>query len=220
MANHLDLEEQEQLDQLKHFWKSYGNAITGVLLAGLLLLASWNGYQYWERSQASQAATLFDEVDRIVRTGDMAKAERAFGDMRERFGSTSYAQQAGLMVAKLASESSKNDVAKSALTWIYESSKDKGVASIARLRLSAILIDEKSLDAALQALDAEMPSDFAPLVADRRGDIAVLQGKPIDARAHYQKAFKSMDERSDYRRLVEIKLNALGGAESPAEGSK
>lgn len=220
MANHLDLEEQEQLDQLKHFWKNYGNAITGFLFVGLLILASWNGYQYWERTQASQAATLFDEVDRIVRSGDMVKAERAFGDMRERFGSTAYAQQAGLMVAKLAIDSSKNDVAKSALTWIAESSKDQGLASVARLRLSAILIEEKSLDNAMQVLGGEVQSEFAPLISDRRGDIAVLQGKPTDARAHYQKAFQGMDERSDYRRLVEIKLNALGGATSPTEVSK
>ena len=220
MAKHLDLEEQEQLDQLKHFWKIYGSAITGFLFAGLLILASWNGFQYWERTQASQAATLFDEVERIVRSGDITKAERAFGDMRERFGSTAYAHQAGLMVAKLASDSSKNDVAKSALTWVYESSKDPGYASIARLRLSALLIEEKSFDNAMQVLNVEMPPEFAPLFSDRRGDIAALQGKPAEAKAHYQKAFDGMDERTDYRRLVEIKLNALGGSVVPAEGSK
>ena len=220
MAKHLDLEEQEQLDQLKHFWKIYGSAITGFLFAGLLILASWNGFQYWERTQASQAATLFDEVDRIVRSGDITKSERAFGDMKERFGSTAYSHQAGLMVAKLASESSKNDVAKSALTWVYESSKDQGYASIARLRLSALLIEEKSFDNAMQVLNGEMPPEFAPLVSDRRGDITALQGKPTDARAHYQKAFEGMDERTDYRRLVEIKLNALGGSVGSTEGSK
>ena len=39
MATHLDLEEQEQLDQLKAFWNQYGNLISGVLivLAGAYL---------------------------------------------------------------------------------------------------------------------------------------------------------------------------------------
>ncbi len=61
MANHLDLEEQEQLDQLKHFWKQYGNPITWLLIVVLGSVAGWNFYQYWQRSQASQAAIMFDE---------------------------------------------------------------------------------------------------------------------------------------------------------------
>ena len=32
MASHLDLEEQEQLDRLKHFWSKYGNLISGALI--------------------------------------------------------------------------------------------------------------------------------------------------------------------------------------------
>jgi len=50
MAQHLDLEEQEQLDELKHFWKQYGNLITWALIAVLSAFAAWNGYQYWQRS--------------------------------------------------------------------------------------------------------------------------------------------------------------------------
>ena len=95
MANQLDLEEQEQLDQLKHFWKQYGNPITWLLIAVLGSYAGWNGYQYWQRQQAAQAAALYDEVERLVKTGDLAKIERAFADMKDKFGATAYAQQAG-----------------------------------------------------------------------------------------------------------------------------
>ena len=66
MAKHLDLEEQEQLDELRHFWKTYGNLITWVLIAVLGTFAAWNGYQYWQRSRAVQAAALFDEVERTA----------------------------------------------------------------------------------------------------------------------------------------------------------
>ena len=76
MANHLDLEEQEQLDQLKHFWKQYGNLITGILILVLGAFAAWNGYQYWQQKQATQAAAMFDEVEKVVRGGDVAQAER------------------------------------------------------------------------------------------------------------------------------------------------
>jgi predicted negative regulator of RcsB-dependent stress response len=53
MAKHLDLEEQEQLDQIKHFWDQYGNLITWVLIAAFGSLAAWNGWNYWQRDQAT-----------------------------------------------------------------------------------------------------------------------------------------------------------------------
>jgi hypothetical protein len=57
MAKHLDLEQQEQLDEIKHFWKQYENLIIWVLIA-FGAIASWNGYQYWQRSQGAQASVL------------------------------------------------------------------------------------------------------------------------------------------------------------------
>ena len=221
MANHLDLEEQEQLDELKHFWKQYGNAITWFLIVILFSFAAWNGYQQWERSQAAQAAGMYDEVERVVATGDVVMAERAFGDMRERFARTVYAQQAGLLLAKLAVDKSKPDVAKSVLTWVAEKSTDGGYAAIAKLRLAGLLIDEKAFDAALKMLEALPPAEFVALFADRKGDVYAIQAKPAEAKAEYLKAHAAFDERSEYRRLVEIKLNALGGhVPSEQEGKK
>ncbi|MEP6824085.1 MAG: tetratricopeptide repeat protein, partial [Ramlibacter sp.] len=85
MAKHLDLEEQEQLDQIKHFWKTYGNLITWVLIAVFGSIAAWNGWQYWQRTQSAQASAIYEEVDRAAQAGDMARVERAFGDIKEKF---------------------------------------------------------------------------------------------------------------------------------------
>jgi len=210
MANHLDLEEQEQLDQLKHFWKQYGNAISWLLIAVLACVAAWNGFHYWQRSQAVQAAAMFDEVERVVRSGDVQKAERALSDMRERFASTTYAQQAGLLVAKMAFDAGKADVAKVALTWVADKASDTGYASVAKLRLAAVLMDAKSYDEALVVLSKGVSEEFQALGSDRRGDIYALQGKMAEAKTEYQKAYLALDEHSEYRRLVEVKLSALG----------
>jgi predicted negative regulator of RcsB-dependent stress response len=210
MANHLDLEEQEQLDEIKHFWKQYGNAITWVLIAVLGAYAAWNGYQYWQRSQAAQAAAMFDEVEKVSREGDDAKLQRAFDDMKSRFASTAYAPQAGLLVAKTLYESGKLDASKAALTWVAEKSSDAGYASIGRLRLAGLLMDNKSYDEALKTLDTGVSEEFAALQADRRGDILLAQGKKPEAKEQYLKAFKLFDDRTDYRRLVMVKLNSLG----------
>lgn len=210
MANHLDLEEQEQIDEIKHFWKQYGNAITWVLIVVLGAYAAWNGYQYWQRNQAAQAAAMYDEVEKVAREGDAEKVQRAFDDMKARFASTAYAPQAGLLTAKTLYEAGKADGAKAALAWVVEKSSDAGYAAIARLRLAGLLMDSQAYDEALKVLDTGMGEAFAALQADRRGDIFLAQGKKTEAREQYLKAFNAFDARTDYRRLVGVKLNSLG----------
>ncbi len=211
MANHLDLDEQEQLDQFKHFWKQYGNLITWVLIAVLGSFAAWNAYEYWQRSQATQAAAMFDEVERSIATGDVAKVERALSDMNAKFGSSPYAQQAGLLAAKTFYEKGNLDASKKALVLVAEKSSDVGYQAIAKLRLASALIESKNYDDALKQVSGTYPKEFEPMAADRRGDVLALQGKPAEAKAEYIKAYKGFDEKSGYRRLVEVKLNALGG---------
>lgn len=218
MANQLDLEEQEQLDQLKHFWKQYGNAITWALIVVLGTFAGWNFYQYWQRSQASQAAAMYDEVERVVKSADTAKIDRVFADIKDRFASTTYAQQAGLLVAKQYYSAGNVEAAKSALSWVADKSSDAGYQAIAKLRLAGVLMESKAFDEALKQLSGSFPANFEALVADRKGDILLLQGKKKEAIAEYGKAYKSFDERTDYRRLVEVKLNSLGVDPQGADG--
>lgn len=210
MANHLDLEEQEQLDQLKHFWKQYGNLITWGLIVVLGAVAAWNGYQLWHRNQSVQAAAMYDEIERVVQGGDAQKIERAFSDMKDRFTKTVYTQQAGLMVAKVSYEGNRVDAAKATLNWLVENASDPGYASIARLRLSALLIEGKNYEEALKLLATGVSDDFSALSADRKGDIYVLQGKKSEAITEYSKAYSALEDQSEYRRLVGVKLNALG----------
>ncbi len=210
MAQHLDLEEQEQLDELKHFWKQYGNLLTWALIAVLSAFAAWNGYQYWQRSQAVQAAVMYDEIERAAKAGDMARIERSLADMKERFSGTTYAQQAGLLAAKAYYDKGNIDASRAALNWVAEKAADSGYQAIAKLRLAGILLEKKSYDEALQQLSGSFSKDFSALVADRRGDILQAQGKKAEAKAEYEKAYKAFDERAEYRRLVEFKLNALG----------
>lgn len=210
MARHLDLEEQEQLDQLKHFWNQYGNLITWVLLIVCGSIAGWNGWQYWQRTQSAQASALYDEVERAAQAGDTARVERAFSDIKDRFGRTVYAQQAGLLAAKVLVDKGNMDGAKSALVWVAESASDEGHQATARLRLAAVLVQGKAYDEALKQLSGEFPKTFEGLAADRRGDIHALQGKKAEAKAEYLKAWQAIDSRAEYRRMVEVKLNAMG----------
>jgi predicted negative regulator of RcsB-dependent stress response len=215
MASQLDLEEQEQIDQLKHFWKRYGNAITWLLILVLGAFAAFNGWKYWQRKQAAEAAVMYDQIEAAVQAGDMTRLDRALADVKERYASTTYAHQSALLAARTYYEKGKTDQAKAALAWVVEKAGDEGLQAVARLRLAGIALEAKAYDDALAQLAAKMPAEFSALADDRRGDVYLAQGKKPQALAEYRKAYAAMDERAEYRRLVEVKLNALGVDVSP-----
>jgi predicted negative regulator of RcsB-dependent stress response len=219
MATHLDLEEQEQLAQLKHFWAQYGNLITWVLIIALGGFAAFNGWNWWQREQAVKAGGMFDELDRAVEAGDADKAARVFGDMKERYPRTAFAQQGGLLAAKVQFEKGQLDKARASLVWVADNATEDEYKTVARLRLAGLLLDQKQYDEALKQLDAATARDFEALAADRRGDVLIAQGKKDEAKAAYLKAWQAMDPNVEYRRLIEAKLTALGAA-PPSESPK
>jgi predicted negative regulator of RcsB-dependent stress response len=210
MATPPDLEEQEQLDELKHFWKTYGNLISWVLIVVLGGFAAWNGYSYWQRSQSTKASALFDEVERAAVASDLARVERALADMKDKFGGTVYAQQAALLAARTFQLKDKPEQAQSALAWVADHASDESYAQIARLRLAGALLQSRAYDEALTRLSKPFAAPFGPLAADLRGDVLSAQTKPQEAIAAYREAWQKMEESNEYRRLVEAKLNALG----------
>lgn len=210
MASHLDLEEQEQLDQLKAFWNKYGNLITWVITLALLGFAAWTGWGWWQREQAAKATALYDALESAEKAGDADKAARAFADLKERFPRTTYAAQGALLAAKMQFDKGQVDNAKASLSWVAESGAE--YREVAKLRLAGLLIDAKDYDAASKTLDGISSPDYAALVADRRGDIALLLGKPDVAKAEFAKAYAGLDKQLDYRKIVDAKLTSLGAA--------
>ena len=219
MATHLDLEEQEQLDQLKHFWRQYGGLITWGLVLVLAAIGAWNGWQWYQRKQAVQAGAMFDEIDRIVQASDAERAGSLFAEIRERYPRTVYTAQAGLLTARVQLDKGKNDAARASLQWVAENAGEGEYRAIARLRWAGLLMDDKKYDEALKVLAGDWPRSFEPLAADRRGDILAAQGKKGEATAAYRSAYQGMDVQLDYRRLVDAKLIALGAADSASAPS-
>lgn len=212
-----DLEQQEQIDQFKHFWNTYGNLITWALVLVVGAYAAWTGYTYWQNERGAKAAVLFEELDRAVIRAETDKVNRVFTDMKDNFGGTTYAEHGALLTAQFQAAKGKADEARASLQWLVEHGKNKNLVVIARLRLAGILLDQKKYDEALKQIDADVPDEYKALAADRKGDILFAQGKKPEALAAYQEAYKLMDPAVDYRRFIEGKLTALG--EAPAAGT-
>lgn len=216
MATALDLQEQEQLDELKAFWKRYGNAISGLLTVVMLAFAAWNGWGWWQREQAAKASGLFEALDRAAQAADVPRVSQAMADLKDRYPRTAFAGQGGLIAAKVLYDKGQADQARANLLWVADNASDDDHRQLAHLRLAGLMLDAKQYDEALKQLDAANSPAFAALVADRRGDVLLAQGKRDDAKAAYQRALKEMDARLAYRQLIDAKLMALGAAPAPA----
>ncbi len=220
MAKHLDLEEQEQLDQLKHFWAQYGNLITWVLIVVAGAMAAWNGWQYWQRSQGAKAAALYDEIERAALAPDTSRLEGALTEMKDRFGSTAQASQGALLAARTLFDQGKAEPARAALAWVADKGADDAYRAVARLRLAALDLDAGKYDDAMKALDGAVPAEFRGLFEDRRGDILLAQGRADEARQRFEVAWKALGEQNPYRQLIEVKLASLGVAPASLNPSK
>lgn len=211
-----DLEEQEQLASIKAWWSKYGSLLTWVLIVALAAYAAWSGWNVYTTKQSQQASLLYDEQQKAVEAKDNAKVLRAATDMQDKFSGTAYAQMSALVAAKSSFDANDMDNTKKQLQWVIDHGRDAEYKAIASIRLAGVLLDAKAYDDALKLLSGDFPAQFAGAVADRKGDILVAQDKRDDARAAYQLALDKTDQRSPGRQLIQLKLDAIGGAPAKA----
>jgi predicted negative regulator of RcsB-dependent stress response len=207
-----DLDEQERLDELKAWWKRWGN-LTLIALAVVITAAA--GWRYWQNrtvTQSLEAAAVYEKLTQSLTANDAKTAREAGSMLIDQYKGTAYAPRAALLLAKLNVIAKDMKSAQSQLEWAAANSKEPAIKDLARLRLAGVQFDQKQYDVALKTLSGSHSDAFAPRFDDLKGDILLAQGKPTEARAAYQGAFGKLAEDNPYRNIVELKLDALGGA--------
>lgn len=213
---HYDLEEQEQIDNIKAWWKRYGNLLTGLLTVAALAALAWQGWSWYERKQAAEAAAIYGALEEAVDRQDLQKIKSAAGELSEKYASTAYAPLAALVAGKVSFDNGDLKTARLQFAWAAEKGRNE-IRDIARLRLVAVLLDDKAYDEALKQLETAPLPAFAARYAETRGDVLFAQGKKSEARAAYQAALTQLDGKAAksspvHRELLQQKLDSLGGA--------
>ncbi|MBJ7380066.1 MAG: tetratricopeptide repeat protein [Polynucleobacter sp.] len=215
----LDLEEQEQLANLKTFWHKYGKQIITVLVIILLGYSANMGWKWWKNSQANEASKLYETLLNSTVKNDLAQTYLAAEDLQKKFGSTAYAAMGSLVAARVASDANDSAKAQQFLRWTAKDAADDSYRAIAQMRLVSLLIDQGG-DAAMseadQLLKTKPVNGFEALWLERRGDWYLTQQKISEARSSYQEAWKILLNNKEFpeeaKRLLKVKLDVVGGA--------
>ncbi len=204
-----DLEEQEQLDELKAWWKTYGKMIGNAVLALLVIYAAYQGWKYYQTKQAVEASSEYQALQ-VTDEKDVKAIQAKAAVIMDKYSATPYAGRAALFAAK--ANYSANDIksAKAQLEWTIKNAKETSVSAIASLQLANILAEEKDYQAALKLLEAPHDAGFDGLFSDLKGDVLVGLGKNKEAKAAYEYALTKLDAQGKYRTLTQQKLEALG----------
>ena len=207
-----DLQEQEQIDEMKAWWKQYRKLVLLVVVAAAATVGGIQGWRYYQNKQGREAGELYAQLQGAVGGGEPQKVQDIAALLAEKYPRTGYAAFAALAGAKAAFDGGDAAAARARLQWVIDNGRDDETRQIARLRLAAVLLDEKKYDEALQLLAAPHVDTLSARYADLKGDVLAAQGKTPEARGAYQLALDKSDAKSSYRALIQIKLDALGAA--------
>jgi predicted negative regulator of RcsB-dependent stress response len=208
----LDLEEQEKVEELKAWWNRHGTLILVAVLAAVIAFVGWTAWRKYEGGQAGQASALYETVARAAQAGDAKALRDAGGTLAESFPRTLYASMGALVAARFYFDRNDLKSAKAQLQWVVERAPSDDFRDLARLRLGAVLLDEKAYDEALKVADAPHASPYDAQFAALKGDVLAAKNQPAEAKAAYKLALeKAGKEDGAFRESVRMRLEAMGG---------
>ena len=206
-----DLEEQENLENLKTWWKRWGNAVLLVLALALMAGAGW---QYWQRHQEAQrieGAQVYGQFLEALTAGNAALVREVGGRLIDKFADTPYAPRAALILGKFNVERGDEKSADAQFKWALDHSREPVVKDLARLHLGGLLLQQKQYEQALKVLNAPHTDAYNARFEDLKGDVLLAQGKTAEAKAAYQAAYAKLAKTDPLHGVVGVKLDALGG---------
>ncbi|MBD0764994.1 MULTISPECIES: YfgM family protein [Neisseria] len=208
MAAHL--EEQQELDNFKYFWKTTGKWLFAVLILAALGYLGYTVYQNRKVSQNQEAAAILAEiVEKAQSKAPQNEINAELTKLQQSYPQSISAAQATLMAAATEFDAHRYDVAEAHLKWVLSNQQDSLIQALAAQRLGVVLLQQKKYDAALAALDTPVDAAFTPLLMETKGDVYAAQGKSQEALKNYGQALEKMPQDSVGRELVQMKLDSL-----------
>ena len=204
-----DLEEQEQLDEFKAWWKKNGKIAINLVLAVLVAYAVWQAYGYFQNKKAIEASELYQALV-VTELNKTAEIKTQSAKLMDSYSGTPYAGRAAVFAAKANFAADDDKSAKSQLEWAIKNAKESAVKAIASLQLASVLFEEKDYEGAQKVLAAISDKGYEGLKASLQGDVFLAQGKQADAKKAFENALNHLDVQGKLHEYTQQKLESLG----------
>ena len=197
-----DLEEQEQIAQLKAFWQQWGKLIVGIVLIGVLAFTGYKGYEWYQKRQVAQAQAAFSAFNSTLAKKEDATAQ--LNGLQNNFAKTNYASLASLQMAAALAGEGKFEQAQVPLQWVLQHGQLENQGA-ARLHLADVLVQLNKKDEALKVLDTPV-AHFDVAFANKKADIYLMGQDAGKAREVVQNA---LDNAKKATPVDVVAVNAL-----------
>lgn len=210
--------EDQQLEDLKKWWKENGSSIiTGVVL-GLAILFGTRSWFAWQERTAQNASVIYSVMMNEAESGNTTVASENAATLIAEFSGTPYASIASLLLARYRIEDNELDAAKAQLQWVLDNGSSDDIRNTARIRLARVLVSQADYDGALALLDAvDTGGSQQGLVSEVRGDIHSQRGDSQQAADAYSEALLLLPADSPARNIVLLKYDNVIAMLEPAE---
>ena len=212
MSAHLT--EEEQIETFKRWWKENGGNTVAVIVIALAGYFGWQGWQTNQQAKREGASALFQQLAELAvsPTGEALNEQQlvevsTLGEqIKDQYGSSYYAVNAALLLAKIAAEQDNLAAAASQLQWAEANNDDPAIGAVITQRYARVLLAQGSLDSALALVQTAPLPQFTSSFAEVRGDVLAAKDDKKGAYYAYQEALTSLpSEQSNRRQLVELK---------------
>lgn len=205
-------EDEEQMEQLRRWWRENWMALAGGLVLGLGGIFGWEAWQSAKTREAEQASRIYEDFKKAA-AGKPEQATDLGKTLMQDFSATPYAAQAALLLAQMSAEAGDWAATGERLNWVIQHAGDSGLQKLARLRLARALWQQDKPQDALAQLEVKDEDAFASLYQELRGDILLSQNDRAAARSAYEKALE-LGAAPASREFLQRKLDDLAGVQS------
>lgn len=206
-----DLDEKEQWERAKQLVSELWIYVVGGVAIGGAILWGWGWNRDRIEKRAVEASARYEEALEAFTRNDRTRGTQLVDELNRDYAATPYAGLATLIAARTQVEANELDKAAAGLKSVMDTAVDPEIRTIARLRLARVQAAQGKYDDALATLKVEDPGEFAPRIADTRGDVLLAKGDREGALREYLAARTGEDKGQVDRDLLDLKIRDLGG---------
>lgn len=205
----------DQLANLKDWWKQYGRALIAGVVIGVLLLAGGNYWQQYKTKRAEAASLLYDTLLADLQQGKPDAVSAAATKLMQDYAATPYAGKAALLQARQRFDVNDMAGARTHLEWAVKNATEAAVQHSARLRLGRLLLEQGDTTAVWTLVNIKDTDGFGSEYEELKADTLLAQGDRAGAQRAYQAAIEKLPRGSGYLPLLSMKRNNLGAETLP-----